>query len=147
MIMNKIIAARFITDKSFEKMGRSGQPLLTLKRVITDANSIEAECSFYVVGETTKGIVPTTKLVGETFQIGGTIFYVKVVEAGKFDIFEQKNESLPSKNSVKQLKAVAKASKRVSKAGKHKQKDLLSNNIEAETRTIYDWYQFNENYK
>ncbi len=147
--MKKIIAVRYIQDKSFEKMGRLGQPLATMKRIIEDANEVDVELSFFVVDGATKTIIPTSKLVGETFKIGDGIYSVTVDSPGKFTITEGTFEgALPPKKSLRQLRSVASATKRISKAGKLKsQKHLLDSNIETETRTIYDWYQFNNSNK
>ncbi len=142
--MKKIIAVRFIKDKSFEKMGRLGQPAATMKRIIEEANDVDVELSFYCVEGSTKTIIPTSKLVGDTFQIGDGVHTVKVDSPGKFTIYESAFEgALPPKKSLRQLRDVANATKRITKAGKTKtQKHLLDSNIETETKTIYDWYQF-----
>lgn len=147
--MKKVIAVRYVQDKSFEKMGRLGQPLATMKRIIEDANEVDVELSFFVVDGNSKVIIPTSKLVGETFKIGDGLYNVTVDSVGRFSITEGIVEgALPPKKSLRQLRKVANATKGVSKAGKVKiQRNLLDSSIETETRTIYDWYQFNNTIK
>jgi hypothetical protein len=147
--MKKIIAVRYIQDKSFEKMGRMGQPLATMKRIIEDANDVDTELAFYIVEDNAKTITPTSKLVGETFKVGDGVYTVTVDGPGKFTLTEGTFEgALPPKKSLRQLRDVANATKRVTKAGRIKiQKHLLDSDIETETKTIYDWYQFKESLK
>lgn len=151
--MNKITAVRFKGLKIFDKMGRTGQTVKTMLRIIEEANQNEEELEMYCVREgMAKTIIPTSKLVGETFMIGTGPFLVKIEAANKFVILDEmemtSEGALPSKKSVEQLKSVNKYTKKVSKAGRTAtQGNLLDKKIETETRTIYDWYQFNNKSK
>ena len=146
--MKKVIAARFSDQTTFDKMGRNGQTYLTIKRVVDEANDIPIGMSLYVVDGKSKSIIPSTNLIGETLQILDTPFCIQVVSADSFtlgDIADVLEGALPPKNSLRQLRKVANSTKGVSKAGKTKyQGDLLDKEIETETKTIYDWYHFNE---
>src|ERR1035437_2054905 len=143
--MKKIIAARPAGVKTFDKMGRTGQPPATIKRIIDELNGY-SEMEFYCIEDTAKRIIGTTNLINETLQIADTKHLVTVVSADKVEFSEKENEgALPSKNSLRQLKKVANSTKGVCKAGRTKnQGNLLDKNIETETKTIYDWYQFNK---
>jgi len=113
--MKKIIAARILGDKSFEKMGRDGQSNPTIKRIIKDASGSEdeigVELSLYCVDGTTKKIISSSELVGETLKIGTSETKVEILENNIYNIIEPKYESLTrdkTKDQLKKLRAETK---------------------------------------
>lgn len=163
--MKKIIAVRFnhptVTsfdkpglkdkdgkDKTVQMSGQVGQSPSTIEEIINKAND-NYELKLLIIDGKVKSIVPSSRLVGEILEIGmkGTGMCVEIEAADKFNICDEDGNSwretnegaLPSKNSLKQLRKVSKATKGVSKAGRTKsQGNLLDKNIETETKTIYN---------
>ena len=154
--MKKVIAARFIDVRSFDKpgysengklaevaMGRNGQTHGVIRRIIEEANKEGVELSLYVVDGKAKNIIPTKDLIGDILQISDSPFCVEIEDSNKFNLCDiddiDINEALVSKKGLNDLKKVASATKKVSKAGRTKsQGNLLDKNIETETKTIYN---------
>jgi hypothetical protein len=154
--MKKVIAARFIDVRSFDKpgysengklaevaMGRNGQTHGVIRRIIEEANKEGVELSLYVVDGKAKNIIPTKDLIGDILQISDSPFCVEIEDSNKFNLCDiddiDINEALVSKKGLNDLKKVASATKKVSKAGRTKsQGNLLDKNIETEIKTIYN---------